>query len=552
MRDASGNPFWSLGCDCVGEGTPWASYDPSKPSYSGSHLFPSGDAWAKDTLQNLRKWGFNSLGGWCDLDLLRKNFGKQPMPFTIVLHLGSYDHAPWYDMYAPEFVKLLDRAAADQIPKVRNDPNLIGYFTDNELGWWDDTLFLTTLDLPLASPGRHKLLSLLRSRYRGKFLNLRRDFVTSANSFEDLARRKSAVRLRPGGNGIQTVHAWVKTLAERYYTVVGSLIRKYDKRHLILGDRYAQYFTIPVAEAAAKHIDVASTNMGADWNDGTFSHFFLRALHEITGKPVMITEFYMAATGNRSGDKNSSDGFPVVESQRERASAFARNVSGLAALPYVVGAHWFQYYDEPGNGRADGEDYNMGLVDTAGRPYDDLVQACSALHVDDLHRFASRPSSPSVVPPSPANAMSGLKNWPRSTGWVDSDSRAAFADLYTCADREALYVGLYAMEYMDEKLYAGGAIPESERPQFTLGIAGLAQPISIRFMGKNRKPTVNTPAITVTEVPGMRHSLMIRIPAFMLGMRALEPNTRIQLAAMLTSHSRGYRTHWRTLAVIAR
>jgi hypothetical protein len=35
----------------------------------------------------------------------------------------------------------------------------------------------------------------------------------------------------------------------------------------------------------------------------------------------------------------------------------------ISEPPYVVGADWFQYYDEPTHGRADGENYNFGLVD---------------------------------------------------------------------------------------------------------------------------------------------------------------------------------------------
>src|SRR5208337_4627595 len=45
----------------------------------------------------------------------------------------------------------------------------------------------------------------------------------------------------------------------------------------------------------------------------------------------------------------------------------------FARFPNVVGAHWFQYCDEPFGGREDGEDYNMGLVDISNRPYHALT-----------------------------------------------------------------------------------------------------------------------------------------------------------------------------------
>jgi hypothetical protein len=45
-------------------------------------------------------------------------------------------------------------------------------------------------------------------------------------------------------------------------------------------------------------------------------------------------------------------------------------------VPYVIGADWFQWMDEPPAGRVgDGEDANVGVVDTHDRPYQQLVDA---------------------------------------------------------------------------------------------------------------------------------------------------------------------------------
>jgi agarase len=43
---------------------------------------------------------------------------------------------------------------------------------------------------------------------------------------------------------------------------------------------------------------------------------------------------------------------------------------------YMVGAHWFQYVDEPITGRAfDGENANIGFVDVTDTPYPELIKA---------------------------------------------------------------------------------------------------------------------------------------------------------------------------------
>ena len=68
----------------------------------------------------------------------------------------------------------------------------------------------------------------------------------------------------------------------------------------------------------------------------------------------------------------------TVATQQERARGAGRAAQLLAAAPNVIGVHWFQYADEPTGGRADGEDYNFGLVDIDDRPYGKLIRALRA------------------------------------------------------------------------------------------------------------------------------------------------------------------------------
>ena len=59
-----------------------------------------------------------------------------------------------------------------------------------------------------------------------------------------------------------------------------------------------------------------------------------------------------------------------MEMEEEMTRQFIR-------LPFVVGAHWFLYMDEPLCGRnlPDGERGNFGLVDVVDRPYVELTAA---------------------------------------------------------------------------------------------------------------------------------------------------------------------------------
>ena len=55
---------------------------------------------------------------------------------------------------------------------------------------------------------------------------------------------------RPGGRGIKVMRQFLGLVAERYYQVMHDLIRRYDSRALILGDRYQSYYYPEVARAA--------------------------------------------------------------------------------------------------------------------------------------------------------------------------------------------------------------------------------------------------------------------------------------------------------------
>ena len=80
-----------------------------------------------------------------------------------------------------------------------------------------------------------------------------------------------------------------------------------------------------------------------------------------------------------------------------------------AALPGFVGAHWFQWTDEPVLGRMDGENYNIGFVDVTNRAYKELVDAARLTHrrLGEVHAgktapFAERPkASAHGTPASP-------------------------------------------------------------------------------------------------------------------------------------------------------
>jgi hypothetical protein len=98
----------------------------------------------------------------------------------------------------------------------------------------------------------------------------------------------------------------------------------------------------------------------------------LEHLTQLTGKPFVLTEFSFKAMD--SGLPNTAGAADPVPTQQDRANGFAQYVQDLVMDPSCVGFHWFEYRDEPAEGRSgDGENSNYGLVNKTERPWEVLT-----------------------------------------------------------------------------------------------------------------------------------------------------------------------------------
>src|SRR6266540_4800577 len=340
----NGEQFFSLGVCCVNQGASREEYDSANPGYAAWQHHADSNLWANATVRRLKAWGFTTVGGWSDFQALGR-CAEKDMAFAPVLHIGSTAGAPWWDMWDPKIIDRMDQVAREQILVLRDDPRLIGYYSDNEMGWWNGILFKMTLEQAPMSGQRQRLIKLLRETYRNNWSELLRDFepAPGVENWEVLEQH-GMLFLRPGGNGIRVERRFLELLAERYYSLVRDIIRKYDRRALILGDRYQSFYYPEVARASPRYVDAVSSNLNASWSDGSFARFYLETLHRLAGKPVLIGEFYMCARDNRSGNKNDRGVFPVVATQKERAAGFRNTLQALLKIPCVIGADWFQYH----------------------------------------------------------------------------------------------------------------------------------------------------------------------------------------------------------------
>lgn len=552
-------PFFSVGACVVSSWDSRENHDPENPGYSVWKVHPTPEAWAEVTLGRLRSWGFNTLGAWADHAALHAaqeraaTNGTAPW-LTPVLHMGAAAGAPWWDLWDPTVVQRMEDKAREEMAVYRGNPRVLGFYSDNELGWWGATLWKLTLEQKPSSGQRQRLVGLLKERYGGDWQRLRADFDAENADGWGALDEGGALFVKPGGEGFIVVRQFLGLVASRYYALCQEILRRNDPSALYLGDRYASYYYPEVARAAAPFVDAISSNLNADWNDGTFLRCYLDTLHEITGKPILITEIYAAARQNRSGNRNTHGIYPVVERQSQRAALARRTLDLIARTPSVLGVDWFQYADEPLHGRGDGENFNFGLVDIHDRPYAELTSVFAAF--DPVRVRSSglfpRPDARGGIPRSPRepfadfSATHALKSWDRERGFIPPTSSAPCADLYASWDRGTLYLGLCAMDAMEPAFYRWPYVPKQDRAQWGVEIDG--REVVRSRVGSGKEPIPSRPDIRVEQItgpaPAVRTTAAMAIPVAETGRKRLQPGTRLRLKVWYESHGRVQRVEW--------
>ncbi len=453
LVDENGTPFYSRGVATVSGCTP----SENKNSYYYGRYYPSLTDWRIATVKRLQHWGFNTLGGWSDAD------PSMDMPLTVELDLGRRTQLHWFDLFDPANDEMVIQAAREWTDSYKQYTKLIGFFSDNEVGWWNAPLFRWYLNNPWSNWTKRALFNLLFERYKGSFELLCKDFVPGERitSFEDIKKANATLRLRPGGQGIATVDAFTRLVAGRYYDLSWRALKNAAPDALVLGDRLPLYYNQDAVLASRGKLDILSSNYNVDTADGWVAPYYFEGLNSLSTAPVLVSEFFFAANENRSGNTNNGH-LMHVATQMERASGAAKAIQAFAAFPNVVGAHWFQYWDEPTGGRGDGEDFNMGLVDIHDVPYDKLVAAMTEANAKttQIHSASSQNSASKITNSIPylqnpiAINDNRLTDWKekqetRVMGWDTDAPYVPFGDVHLGWRPEGIYFFHIGQSYVD-------------------------------------------------------------------------------------------------------
>ena len=165
LAKPNGEKFFSLGVCVVNEGASPERLSKTNPGYAAFQHYQNSNLWAEAALKRLKAWKFTTVGGWSDYAALRQ-CRDVDVAFIPVLAMGMMAGAPWKDMWDTNVIARMHQIARDQILAIRDDPRLLGYYSDNEMGWWNATLFRMTLEQPPTSGQRQRLLQIQRAILR--------------------------------------------------------------------------------------------------------------------------------------------------------------------------------------------------------------------------------------------------------------------------------------------------------------------------------------------------------------------------------------------------
>lgn len=411
LVDPAGRPFYSVGVNHVSMD---GYADPSGTNVYKSTVtakYPTQAAWADAQRVRFRDWGINTVAAFSDIE----PFLARQVPSTAFIRTTASNQTDFWD---PKWIGDAQHAIREAAARYGKDPDLVGYFIDNELPWvLDISAFgAPTSDLFIMSrylhhrEGKVKLLQFLKSRYRSVD-ELRSDFPAARFAGRDWSALDAATATfgsQATPRGQDTLDLWAQIMARQYFAVTAPTLRQADATHLNLGHKFIGGLTpISVLQIAAPYSDVISVDFydtrpsrpapassAADRAHVSDFQTTLRAAiafeknvptrdmlaewHRLTGKPILIAEFGYRAMD--SGLPNTSPPSVVtLNTQAERADALTNYANCALNAPYIIGIHWFELFDEPAAGRFDGENTNWGIVSGADVPYTPVTTALAAV-----------------------------------------------------------------------------------------------------------------------------------------------------------------------------
>ncbi len=319
--------------------------------------------WAKLTQKRLKSWGFNSIGNWASADFV-KTAGisyvfQGSFPKTEQCLFRSMP-----DVFSKEYRESA-KACAQYLLDYRDDPYMIGYFMRNEPDWAFGAYNIAgiMLEKEEAFATKEVFISEMYRKYK-TIEAFNEAWHMALTSFEEIKKPME----KPwtfSASAKEDLENFTRRIIREYVRVPAEAYRQVDPNHLNLGLRWGWLATDDLVEGC-EYCDVFSINCYQECPDKAY----FDRIYGMTKKPILIGEFQVGSLNVGL----MANGMYGVPSQEERGVFYRYYMEKAAELPYMIGAHYFQWNDQPVLGRFDGENLNLGLVDVCNKPYHGFIE----------------------------------------------------------------------------------------------------------------------------------------------------------------------------------
>lgn len=326
--------------------------------------------------KRLEAWGMNSIGDWSRAELC--DLGKTPY----TLQLTDYDaklprvagsKLKFYDVFDPAYAERMKNLFASSMErdpiykKSIDDPMCIGYFIDNELNFGNRGARQTWVDDVVRAPAKQAAKREFMNDVKAKYNSIDKLNTAWQTRYASWDEMLAGTTLPNTPEYRDDADALFRKALDRYFMLARDAVKATAPNRLYLGCRFIST-DAPIPDlynACAKYADVLSVNIYSF----TPANFPSETYPDI---PVLIGEFQFGIL--QRGMFNASL-CQAGATPDDRAHAYTRFMQGALLHPNIVGAHYFQYRDQPLTGRGDSEAYQIGFVDVVDMPYPEMTAA---------------------------------------------------------------------------------------------------------------------------------------------------------------------------------
>lgn len=359
--DPLGYPYFNIALNSVNIGKS------KRNKNSLIEKFQTKENWIKETVEMLQTNGFNCAGSWSDAKAIveaNKTLDK-PFAYTINWNFmsgygrkrGGTHQQPGHTGYPndaifvfdPDFETFCDEHAK-QLVAYKNDPNLFGYFSDNEM--------------PFKFKALDNYLALPEGDYG--YLAAKKWLKTQGISKEEITDEHREL--------------FMAFVGDKYFSIVSKAIKKYDPNHMYIGSRFysSEKNHAEFMKTAGKYLDIISNNYYNHWTPSTED---MNNWTTWTGKPFIVTEYY--TKGEDSGMGNKSGAGWIVRTQKDRGLFYQNYNLALLESKNCVGWHYFKYQDNDPNAKGvdpSNVDANKGIVNNDYEVWTPMMEKMNQLN----------------------------------------------------------------------------------------------------------------------------------------------------------------------------